>query len=360
MNLTSHGYQVERLIHRGEASDLWLARPAVSPETPVAAKVLNSSATAEDAAVLRSEANHLARIAHPSVLPVLEVLAEGNDLALILPWMPGGSLRDLLDQRGTVDAGELVALLIPVAIALEELARNGLAHGDLKPANVLLDRHGQPVLADMGSVRNLTGDSQALRSTPAYFDPAADDLATSPLRSDVFSLGAIAYEALTGRQPHRGQANEVPALAAAGAHRPLAEWPAIDTKVALVVEAALSPQPSARPATAAEMVRQLLAVVDRQTVVLPGPAPVIDPASSRPIDQTLSREPRLLVAIDSRSAGPGLSRSTLVALAVAVLFVLISTLGPWDLTGRGESPTPTPTGSLVEFTPGPRGIKGGQ
>lgn len=208
---------------------------------------------------------------HPGLLPVLSWCDEGPGpdpgVVAVLPYVAGGTLRRLLDERGTLAPGEVAAVLAPVAAALDHLHRHGVVHGDLKPENVLLWPDGRPVLADVA------GDPAL--GTPGYLAPEV----LSGIRSshgDVFSLGVVAYESLTARRPHRGDPVEALAAAAGGAHRPLASWPTIPASVAEVVERALAPDPRHRPPTAGCFARDLLAALDPAEVTLPGACAEVD------------------------------------------------------------------------------------
>ena len=201
-------YELERVVGRGGAGEVWLAWAADAPSRPLAVKRCRSVVGAH---LLRSELALLTRIDHPSLVPVIDLVPDPPGAALVMPYLGGGSLRTLLDERGTLGVGELVAILDPVASALAALADGGVVHGDLKPENILLTEAGVPMLADVGVARALDGigDGPARHGTPSYLDPASTHDGPVTVRSDVFSLGVIAYESLTGRLPHRGGPAEV-------------------------------------------------------------------------------------------------------------------------------------------------------
>ena len=269
------------MIGRGATAEVWLAWDPAAGAVPLAVKRWHPggpghrapAVSPEGVARLREEALLLAQLDHPSIVEVIDVVPDPPGVALVMPYLCGGSLRGLLHERGTLGAGELVAVLAPIASALAALAEAGMIHGDVKPDNVLLTESGEPVLADVGVSRGIGAGTRSgrLACTPAYLDPASAEGGSACTRSDVFSLGVMAYEALTGRLPHRGEPAEVVALAAAGVHRPLSSWPAVGGDVAAVVESALEPDPDRRPPDAASFIARLASTVAPADVVLPGP-----------------------------------------------------------------------------------------
>ena len=222
----------------------------------------------------RAAARHLIEIEHPDLLPVLARWDDpepGSEpgLVSVMPYVPGGTLRHLMDQRGALSAGEVVALLAPVATVLERLSAHGLVHGDLKPENILLRSDGRPVVTDVVGASGL--------ASPGYLAPElADPSRPADERSDVFALAVIAYELLTTRRPHGPDLERALAAAAGGSHRPLASWATVPAPVAEVVERGLSADPEHRPPNGSALVAELTALVDRHEVVLPGgvPSPV--------------------------------------------------------------------------------------
>lgn len=251
---------------------MWLARDLGPVSRLVAIKRVGASAGPTEVASLRAEAEILSMLDHPHLLRVLDVVDDPPGVALVLPYLGGGSLRGLLDDRGALAAGEVVAVLAPVADAAGSLHRRGVTHGDLKPDNVLLTSDGDPVCADVGVARIIGRPAAGLTvaGTPAYLDPAVAEGSSPDARSDVYALGVMAYEALTGRLPHVGEPAEVVALAASRVHRPLGSWPAVPEAVALVVEKALDPDPAARHDGPADFIDALRAVVPASEVRLPG------------------------------------------------------------------------------------------
>ncbi|MGI8531846.1 MAG: serine/threonine-protein kinase [Geodermatophilaceae bacterium] len=199
----------------------------------------------------RREAALLAAVSHPHLIGLREVLPAGEETVLVLDHLDGGSLADLLGRRGRLAPGEVVSIVAPVAAALAYAHDEGLVHGDVTPANILLTEYGRPVLADLGVARVL-GEYAGSEATPEYVDPAVARGAVPGPASDVFGLAACAFHALTGVPPwNAATASATLAVAATGSlpdlHRLAPEAPA---ELLDVLDRALSPDPQLRGAAA--------------------------------------------------------------------------------------------------------------
>jgi serine/threonine protein kinase len=190
------GYLVERLAGAGGSGQVWVAREQVSGRR-VALKRLRGAGPAQRAALER-EAALLAAVHHPHVLALRSVVDSGSDLVLVLDLAEGGSLRDLLDQRGRLFAGEVVTATAPIAQALAEVHRAGLVHGDVTPANILFTRDGRPLLADLGVARIAGAVPDLVSATAAYAAPEVLAGAPPTPAADVFGLACVVMAALTG------------------------------------------------------------------------------------------------------------------------------------------------------------------
>ena len=184
----------------------------------VALKLLRTGLRSGTAAErFRQEARLAASLDHPSLCPVIDVdQVEGRDY-LTMPYLPGGTLAVRVGPDRPVPEGEAVRLVRRIAAALAVAHAAGVIHRDLKPANILFDAHDEPVVTDFGLARRLAGAEARLTGlgavigTPAYIPPEqiGGDLDAGGPASDVYGLGVILYELLTGRVPYTGSPGEV-------------------------------------------------------------------------------------------------------------------------------------------------------
>ena len=204
-------YWVESLLGAGGMGEVYRARQQ-RPDRAVALKILKArpSNARELLARFHVEADAAARLRHPNIVQIYEA-GESADAAFIaMELVEGESLAARLAQAVLEPCGA-AKLLSPLAQAVHFAHRNGVVHRDLKPSNVLIERDGTPKLSDFGMAKILgdEGSDQtqtgAVIGTPAYMAPeqASDGKAVGPA-ADVYGLGAILYECLTGRPPFKG------------------------------------------------------------------------------------------------------------------------------------------------------------
>lgn len=154
----------------------------------------------------RLEARTIARLQHPHILPLYDYGVQDDILYLVTAYVQGGSLNDLID-RGKLPLPEIARILKQVAAALDYAHRQGVIHRDIKPDNILLDREGNVLLADFGIVKLAEGESRltvtgGLVGTPAYMAPEQGRGEAVTGSADLYSLGVVVYEMITGKKPY--------------------------------------------------------------------------------------------------------------------------------------------------------------
>src|SRR3954463_4459786 len=254
-------YEIDREIGRGGMATVYLARD-VRHDRPVALKLLNP----ELGAVLGperflSEIRVTANLQHPNLLPLFDSGASGGLLYYVMPFVSGETLRARLDRERQLPVDEAVRLAIAIAGALDYAHQHGVIHRDLKPENILLQA-GQPVVADFGIALAVSkaGGNRITQTgvslgTPAYMSPeqATGDRVIDA-RSDIYSLGAMTYEMLTGEPPHTGSTSQaVIARMLTELPRPIRTTrPAVPEYVEATVQRALEKLPADRFSSAKE------------------------------------------------------------------------------------------------------------
>ena len=154
------------------------------------------------------EAKALARLTHPNIVKVTDYGEYEGRPYLVMPYLPGGNLKGLLKERGRLNWQEAARTLIPVARALEYAHSQGVIHRDVKPSNILITQSGEYMLTDFGVAKvleeeatvDLTGTAAAV-GTPEYMAPEQASAKTADQRADIYALGIVFYEMLTGRRP---------------------------------------------------------------------------------------------------------------------------------------------------------------
>lgn len=294
------------------------------------------------------EARTIARLEHRYILPVYDVAEHDGVPFLVMRFTDGGDLSDRIGTPALTFArtAELVA---QVADALAYAHRQGVIHRDVKPANVLIGRDGDALLSDFGiakiyaETQQFTGDG-AMIGTPAYMAP--EQLRGQPVdaRTDIYALGVVLYQALTGECPFVA---ETPlAVALMHIHNPLrpprALNPSIPEPLERIVLRALAKEPADRFQTADEMARALRAAVASATVELPDSAssagqPVAVPAPATPLPAPAAR----------RSARPLVIGGVLLALLVAAGAFALLRGGLGGTAGTGAGPSAGTGGSTA-------------
>jgi predicted Ser/Thr protein kinase len=255
-------YEVLDVIGRGAMGVVYKCRqPGL--DRPVAVKVLRAGSHGGEQQVrrFRREARAAARLVHPNVVQVYDFGTDGEVHYLVMEYVEGESLERLLARPGlTIEAA--LRLVYHVALALQAAHDSGIIHRDVKPSNILLTPSGRPKLADFGLAKPLSdapglSASGDLIGTPRYMSP--EQVLAPPedldARTDVYSLGAVLYEMLTGRPPADGP-NVIATLRRLADEEPVPVRelnPAVPEAVAAVCARAMAKDRDARFASAGEL-----------------------------------------------------------------------------------------------------------
>ena len=202
-------YVIEDLIAEGGMGSVWRARDTRQNQLVAIKAVANDLIMDPEFRVrIRDEARRHQRLQHPNIVPVPDVFAEGGAICIVMKLIEGSSLAKVLEARPArrLDVEEAVGIVRDVLRALDYAHRHGIVHRDVKPSNVLLDHHGGVWLFDFG-IAIAMGEQRRTRTgvtigTVAYMSPEQIiHPKTIDHRSDVYSVGCLLYELLTGRPP---------------------------------------------------------------------------------------------------------------------------------------------------------------
>jgi eukaryotic-like serine/threonine-protein kinase len=344
-------YRIERELGQGGMATVYLAHD-IKHEREVAIKVLREDLSASlGAGRFLREIKIAAQLQHPHILPLLDSGEADGFLFFVMPYIKGQSLRERLAREGELPVHEAVRLLTEVVDALVEAHAHGVVHRDIKPDNVMLSgRHA--LVTDFGvakAISEATGRNTVTTlgvavGTPTYMSP--EQAAADPHvdhRSDIYSVGVMAYEMLSGRPPFTGSTPQQ-VLAAHVTEAPDSvskRRPAIPPAIEAVVMRCLAKRPADRFQTAAELHAAL--------EPLATPSGGLTPTETRPV-----------AAIRPARSWPkyALPATAVIAVAAALLWFLNRPPARAELTsntqltraaGMEESPAISPDGKSVAY-----------
>ena len=207
-------YRIIRLLGRGGMAAVFLAEDLVL-ERQVAIKVLPPDMSRDKDLITRFqlEAKTAAKLDHPSIIPIHRVENEAGLVYIVMKYVPGKSLEEVLD-RGRLPVDKVRHILCEAALALGHAHRRHVVHRDVKPANIMLDTEGRVVLTDFGISKALEGTTQitgtgTIIGTPAYMAPEQAKGKKVDGRADQYSLAIVGYRALTGKLPFEGDPHSI-------------------------------------------------------------------------------------------------------------------------------------------------------
>ena len=205
-------YEIIRELGRGGTAIVYLARERKSGEE-VAIKLIRAKYIEDEEAVTRfaREARFVAQLDHPNIVAVHRVLDLGpSGMALVMAHVPGRTLKQVIKDQGRLSVRRTEEILRGVAKALGAAHAMGIVHRDVKPENIFVDAKGHALLADFGLARSMSNDTHLTMAgvaigTPAYMAPEQIDGNDLDARGDIYSLGLVAWEMLTGHRPWEGE-----------------------------------------------------------------------------------------------------------------------------------------------------------
>lgn len=376
-------YELTRRIAGGGMGEVWSAHDLVL-DREVAVKLLRREYADDPGFVerFRAEARHAASLSHPGIASVYDYGELGGSEYLVMELVPGRPLSAIIAERGALTAAEAVPLIQQAALALHEAHVAGLVHRDVKPGNLLVTPDGHVKVTDFGIARAggqapLTRTGEVM-GTAQYLAPEQAMGRPATASSDVYSLGIVAYEALSGHRPFDAD-NPVAVAMSQVNDTPPPLPPTVPPAVAAVVLQSLAKDPDERPHTAADLSDALgramrgqgpAAAAVTQAITAPVAAPVpaaavatgslptgpLPTGYSTPVtsaDDVLRDEPA------RRNVGLWVLIALLVTALIALAVLLLTNRSNGDSPTAPRTPTTTSTSNpptTTDATSAPRTV----
>jgi serine/threonine-protein kinase len=331
-------YRVLRRIGSGGMADVWLAEDT-HLQRQVALKILHSRFLQDRQFVERfqREAEHAAGLSHPNIVAVFDRGADDGVNYIAMRYVKGPTLKELIERGLTPE--QAVPLVRQVLEGARFAHRNGIVHRDLKPQNVIVDEEGKAVVTDFGIARAGVSEitqTGSVMGTPQYLSPEqAQGFEVTPV-SDLYSIGVILYEALTGRVPFEGESAVAVAMKQVSAtpQRPSSINPQVSPALDAVVMRALEKDPGRRFQSADAFIAALDQAMrepgaGRGTAAFAAAPPIVATAEEVPPEEDRRRNNRLWALL-------------IAAIAIGLLIGLL-------LTRDTTTDVPNVTGKQVEF-----------
>jgi eukaryotic-like serine/threonine-protein kinase len=348
-------YRLESKLGSGGMSTVYLAVDEVL-DRQVAIKLLHReiSEEADQLERFRREARAAARLSHPNLVGVIDAGEDDGRPYIVFEYIPGRTLKRRIQEEGRLPVDEAVAYAIEIGRGLTAAHARKLVHRDVKPQNVLIDPDGRAKVTDFGIARSLeskglTATGRVLGTTD-YVSPEQAMGEDVDERSDVYSLGVVLYEMLSGDVPF--QAETQVGVAMKHVNEPMPDVqsrrPEVSASVAAVVDRATTKDPRDRYGTVAEMVRDLEQTLEVEAARRGGTSG----EATSVLDSVPAHRRRL--GRRRRISGPGIALAlVLIALAAAaVIFANRLDLGGDDgETGGGASEVRLSNDAASEFDP---------
>jgi serine/threonine-protein kinase len=313
-------YELEELVGSGGMSSVFKARDTLL-ERRVALKVLHPHFTDDEEYVerFRREARAVAQLSHPNIVTIIDRGEDEGRQFIVFELVEGRTLKEILDEEGRLPVRRALEIAIQVARGLAFAHEHGLVHRDVKPQNVILNGDGRAKVTDFGIARSLdvqgVTQSGTVLGTSNYIAPEQASGRPVDGTTDVYSLGVVLFEVLSGEVPFPGESFVAVAMQHVNEPPPslLEVRPDVPARVAHAVERALEKDPAARFPTMDAFAAELQACLAEL-----GPGP--------DADATLVRQEPVLRASRERVFRPRLLPGALILLGVALLAAVVAAL----------------------------------
>jgi len=353
-------YRLLERLAAGGSAEVWRARDEQLGRD-VAVKRLHPHLLPDEASRMRlvAEARAAAGLSHPVIVEIYDVEATGESPALVMELVDGESLATRIAREGPLPASEATGIAADIAEALFHAHQRGVIHRDVKPGNVLLSADGRTRLVDFGIAHSLAAASERLTTAGTVIGTlhsmAPEQLAAGPItpRTDLYGLGAVLHESLTGRPPY-AESSQVALADAQRAGPPRMDG--IDPALAAAIAGCLAFDPADRPLHAgalAEALRLWLAGDPASALALaPMGAPVDSSAQTLPRPTAPAAVP--LAKPTSEGQTPeSVGRSAVWPLAAALVLVVVALVVAAALAPNAEEPSGAATDATPTVAPTP-------
>jgi serine/threonine-protein kinase len=267
--LIDNRYLLQRQIASGGMATIY-AGLDTRLDRPVAVKIMHAHLANDEAFVSRfiKEAKATAALSHPNIVSIQDQgWNEGGPPAvfLVMELVEGSTLRDYLNEKGSLTVEQTLQLITPVLSALSAAHRIGIIHRDIKPENILISKDGRIKVADFGLARNITmgqtmtAESSVVLGSVSYLSPEQVQRGVADARSDIYAVGIVLFEMLTGSKPYSGETPIQIAYRHVNDRIPNIQTikSEIPTSIAGLVYEATAPNPDQRPKNAEELLNKL-------------------------------------------------------------------------------------------------------